>query len=215
MTKCATPKTTAGKVADLRALASLTAEAAFTTAPDRQMTVFDAADRLDRIADGLERRARKELAEPAIAVLPSDATVEEVRKARCRQATRRGTEVYLPSWSAMARALPNAFLRSALFSTRRSIQSDNSRVLSSDPTLLVAGKEIASFRNMTLTFSGYELCQFDRLVYATCLDYYREAPLSPEDSPLHVRTSFYEFARRMRNEYSVKAHRAIRTVYFA
>jgi hypothetical protein len=139
MAKCATPKTTEGRVAKLRALASLTAEAALTAAPDRQMTVFDAAEQLVRVADGLERRGRKEFTEPPIAELPSNATTEEVRNARRRQATRRGTEVYLPSWSAMAQALPNTFLRSALFSS--------------------------GFQNLTLTFSGYELCQFDRHVY--------------------------------------------------
>jgi hypothetical protein len=78
MAKCATPKTTEGKVAKLRALASLTAEAALTAAPDRQMTVFDAAEQLVRVADGLERRGRKEFTEPPIAELPSNATTEEV-----------------------------------------------------------------------------------------------------------------------------------------
>lgn len=198
------------KATELRKLASLTANAALTVAVDRQTTVLDAAEQIDRFADNLERRAENARTEPAIAELPSNATAEEVQNVRRRQAIRRGSDVYLPSWSAMARALPNAFLRSALFSTGRSVQADCASVLSGDSTLLVAGKEIATFRNMTLTFSGYELCQFDRLVYATCLDYYREAPLCPEESPRHVRTTFYEFARRMGNEYSVKAHRAIR-----
>ncbi|CAJ2754480.1 TrfA family protein [Burkholderia pseudomallei] len=198
------------RAAELRELASRTAKAALSGSVDRQTTVLDAAEQIDRFADNLERRAESTRTEPAIAVLPANATADEVRNSRRRQAIRRGSDVYLPSWSAMAQALPNAFLRSALFSTGRSVQANNARVLSGDSTLLVAGKEIASFRNMTLTFSGYELCQFDRLVYATCLDYYREAPLCPEESPRHVRTTFYEFARRMGNEYSVKAHRAIR-----
>lgn len=210
MTKFATPKTTEGKVAWFRALASRTVEAALTAAPDRQNTVLDAAEQVDRIADGLERRAKKGLREPAIAELPSNATTDEVRSARRRQATRRGTEVYLPSWSAMAQALPNKFLRTALFSSGRGIQNGNEKVRSGDQTLLVAGKQIHSPAGLTLTFSGYELCQFDRMVYATCLDYYRETPLSPEESPLHVRTSFYGFARRMGNEYSLKTHKAIR-----
>ncbi|KVE73701.1 hypothetical protein [Burkholderia vietnamiensis] len=198
------------KVAELRALANLTAEAALSAALGQQVTVLEAAKQLVRFADGLERRAKNELAEPAVVQLPSNATVEEVRHARRRQSARRGTEVYLPSWSAMARALPNAFLRSALFSAGRTVQADNAGVLSGDPSLLVTGKEIASFQNMSLIFSGYELCQFDRLVYATCLDYYREVPLCPEEGTRHLRTTFYEFARRMGNEYSVKAHRAIR-----
>ncbi len=210
MARSQTSRNARSDVAELRELANLTSKAALTAAPDRQMTVLDAAERLDRFADGIERRAKKALTEPAVATLPSNATAEEVQYARRRQATRRGSEVYLPCWSAMARALPNAFLRSALFSAGRSVQADNANVLSGAPTLLVAGKEIASLRNMTLIFSGYELCQFDRMVYATCLDYYRDAPLSPEESPRHVRTNFYEFAHRMGSEYSVKAHRAIR-----
>jgi hypothetical protein len=210
MAKLQTSRNAGSKVAELRELANLTAQAALTAAPERQMTVLDAAERLDRFADCLERRAKKDLTEPAVAELPSDATAEEVHHARRRQATRRGSEVYLPGWSAMARALPNAFLRSALFSAGRRVQADNARVLSGESAILVAGKEIASLRNMTLTFSGYELCQFDRLVYATCLDYYRGAPLCPEENPRYVRTTFYEFAHRMGNEYSVKAHRSIR-----
>ncbi|WP_244103924.1 hypothetical protein [Burkholderia ambifaria] len=199
-----------GKVAELRALANLTADAALTAAPDRQMTVLDAAKHLQDIADGLERRERKALEQPAVAELPANATANEIQHSRRRQATRRGAEVYLPSWSAMARALPNAFLRSALFSAGRSVQADNAKLLASGSICLVAGKEIATFKNMTLTFSGYGLCQFDRQVYSTCLDYYREIPLCLEESLGHVRTTFYEFARRMGNEYSVKAHRAIR-----
>lgn len=210
MTRFQTPTNAANKVAELRALANLTAEAALSAAPGRQMTVLEAAEQLGRFADGLERRAKNALSEPAVLELPSNATMEEVQHARRRQAARRGAEVYLPSWSVMARALPNAFLRSALFSAGRTVQADNAGVLSGDPTLLVAGKQIATFRTMSLIFSGYELCQFDRIVYATCLDYYREVPLCPEEGTRHLRTSFYEFAHRMGNEYSVKAHRAIR-----
>ncbi|MCO1380736.1 hypothetical protein [Burkholderia multivorans] len=181
MTGLQTPTNAANKVAELRVLANLTAEAALSAAPGRQVTVLEAAEQLGRFADGLERRAKNALSEPAVLELPSNATVEEVQRARRRQAARRGAEVYLPSWSTMARALPNAFLRSALFSAGRTVQADNAAVLSGDPSLLVAGKEIATFRTMSLIFSGYELCQFDRIVYATCLDYYREVPLCPEE----------------------------------
>ncbi|WP_217709370.1 plasmid replication initiator TrfA [Paraburkholderia atlantica] len=210
MTERIARNTSRDRAGELRVLAVRTAEAALGAAPGHQSAVLDAAERLDQIAGSLERKAAKESAEPAIVVLPPDATVEEVRNARRRQATRRGADVYLPSWSDMAQALPNAFLRSALFGTGRRIQAENDRVLSGDQTLLVAGKEVATFQNLTLTFSGHELCQFDRQVYATCLDYYRERPLCPDECPRHVRTSFYEFACRMGTAYSVKAHRAIR-----
>lgn len=210
MAKQQVPARLERKTTELRDLANRTATAALTAAPDRQTAVLDAAEQIGRFADNLERRAKSTNTEPAIAELPSNATAGEVQNSRRRQAIRRGSEVYLPSWSAMAQALPNAFLRSALFSAGRSVQADNTNVLSGDSTLLVVEKEIASLRNMTLTFSGYELCQLDRLAYATCLDYYREAPLCPEESLHHVRTTFYEFVRRMGNEYSVKAHRAVR-----
>jgi len=210
MGKLQATRNLARHVSELRALAGLTADAALTAAPDHQSTVLDAAAKLNRIADGIERHGKKALEQQAVAELPSNATANELQHARRRQATRRGSEVFLPSWSAMARALPNAFLRSALFSARRSVQAGNTNLLAGESSQLVAGKEIASLRNMSLTLSGYELCQFDRLVYSTCLDYYRGTPLCPEESPRHVRTSFYEFIRHMGNEYSVKAHRATR-----
>lgn len=204
------PNSTQSKVEELRELANLTAEAAMTAAHGQQITVLNAAERLSNIADSLERKAKLAVDEPPIAVLASNATVDEVRKSRRRQSTRRGNDIYLPSWSAMALALPNAFLRSALFSTGRGVQANNEKVLGGDQSTLVASKEIASFKNLTLTFSGYELCQFDRLVYATCLDYYRERPLSPEESHQYLRTSFYEFSQRMGLTYGLNPHTAIR-----
>lgn len=210
MTRLRATRHPGGKVAQLRALANLTADAALTAAPDRQMTVLGAAKQLQDIADGLERREKKALEQPAVADLPANATANEIQHSRRRQATRVGSDVHLPGWSATARALPNAFLRSALFSAGRSVQTDNANLLAGDSTCLVAEKKIATFQNMTVTLSGYGLCQFDRLVYSTCLDYYREVPLCPEESFLHERTTFYEFARRMGNKYSVKAHWAIR-----
>jgi hypothetical protein len=198
------------RIAELRELASRTADVAFEVGPAQKMTVLDAAERLEQIASSLERKANIESVEPAVALLAANATAEEVRSARRRQAIRRGAEVYLPSWSAIAWALPNAFLRTALFSTKRSVQAQNEDLLSGSDSLLVAGKEIASLANLTLTFSGYELCQFDRRVYAACLEYYRDIPLSPEERPEYVSTSFYEFVKRLGNKYSLKAHRAVR-----
>ena len=198
------------RVAELRQLGNLAAEAAMTAAPGYQETVLSAAERLTNIADSIERKEKLTATEPPVAVLSCDATVEEVRKARRRQATRRGEDVYLPSWSTMALALPNTFLRTALFSTGRRVQANSENVLEGDLCALVASKEIASFANLTLTLSGYELCQLDRHVYATCLDYYRERPLSPEESNHYVKTSFYEFAKRMGLAYGLNPHKAIR-----
>lgn len=208
--KRAAPKSTIEDAEQLRDLANRTAEAAMTAAPGYQSAVLDAAERLNKIASSRERQAKLAANEAPVLVLPSDATVDEVRKARRRQATRRGQDVYLPSWSDMALALPNTFLRSALFSAGRHIQANNKNVLEGDQSTLVTDKEVVSFSNLTLTLSGYQLCQFDRQVYATCLDYYREKPLSPEDSNHYVKTSFYEFATRTGLAYGLNPHKAIR-----
>jgi hypothetical protein len=198
-----------GKVADLRALANLTADAALTAAPDRQRTVLDAAKRLQDIADGLERRNKKSLEQLAVAELPANATAQEIHHSRRRQATRVGADVYLPGWSSTARALPNVFLRSALFAATRGVQADSAILLAGGSTVPVAEEKIGTLKDTTMMFSGYRVCQFDRLVYATCLEYYRDVPLCPEESLQYQRTTFYEFACRMGNRYSVKAHRAI------
>lgn len=199
-----------GKVAQLRALANLTADAALTAAPERQMTVLGAAKQLQDIADGLERRERKALEQPAVAELPANATAHEIHHSRRRQSARVGADVHLPGWSATSRALPNALLRSALFAATRGVQTDNANLLAGGSTGLVAEEKIGTFKDVTMMFSGYGLCQFDRLVYSTCLEYYRDVPLCPEESLQYERTTFYEFACRMGNRYSVKAHRAIR-----
>ncbi|WP_426174904.1 plasmid replication initiator TrfA [Massilia sp. TWR1-2-2] len=186
-------------------------QAALTTALGYQDPVFRAAALMNKMADSSSRKAKDATPEPSVAVIPPDATLEEVRKARRRQAIRRGKDTFLPSWNALAMALPNSFLRSALFSTGRSVQTNGAKVLAGDQSILVAGREIAAFKSVTLTFSGYELCQFDRYVYAACLNYYRETPLAPEDSNQYVTTSFYEFAKRMGLTYGLNPHKAILT----
>lgn len=195
---------------ELHDLAKQVATAALTAAPEYQAVAMMGAETIASIADSMARRAKARRDKPAVLVLPAEATADELRSARRKQSARRGADVYLPAWSAVSRALPNAFLRSALFSTSRSVQTTNDDVLAGDRTLIVTEDEIATFNDITLIYSGYPLCQFDRQVYATCLDYYRERPLSPEHCTHYVRTSFYEFATHMGSSYSVKAHRAIR-----
>ncbi len=199
----------AALAAEYRELSVRTAAAAMTAAPGHELVVLEASEKFSSMAVRIERQIRKS-DEAAIAVLPANATMEEVRISRQRQATRRGEMVYLPSWGEMAQALPTALLRTALFASGGSVQSDNEKVLAGDKSLLVGNKEIATYRGMSLFLTGYELCQFDRKVYSTCLDYYRESPLPPEASTEHVRTSFYEFAKRMGQTYGLNTHRAIR-----
>lgn len=193
----------------LRRTAASAAEAAMTSAPGYQSIVLDAVDELIKVAESDERKA-KHAAEHPLAFLPANATVDEVRKARRRQSVRKGKETFLPAWKDMALALPTAFLRSALFEASQKVQTNSSQILAGNTSLLVAEKPIGSLSNLTLTLSGYELCQFDRSVYAICLDYFRDRPLMPEDSLKHIETSFYEFITRMGKQYGVTTHKAVR-----
>lgn len=153
--------------------------------------------------------ARAEAANPAVLVLDENATQDELRAARRSQATRRGKDVYLPSWSPDALVLPTAFLRTALFSSSRSIAGSNAKVIEGNESILVSGKPIGSLNNLSVTFSGYLLCQMDRVIYSACLEYYRNRPLTPRDSDSKVVTTFYQLATKMGRSYSANLHASI------
>ena len=201
-------KSLSDRATELRQLAGETATAALTAGRGYQTVVLDAAETLTQIADSLERKVSA--VEPAVLVLPNTATPQEVMAARTRQSVRYGQEVYLPSWASVSRALPDVFLRTALFSSSTSVQKQNSQVLAGDRSLLLDALAIASFRDTKLICSGYRLCQYDRQVYATCLEYYRERPLAPRDCAPQIRVSFYEFADRMGGTHNAKTYLAIR-----
>jgi hypothetical protein len=188
--------------AELRTLAQMTAHEAISPMPN-QTALLEVANRLAEKAGLMERKRA-----PAIAVLPSNATESEIGHKRRTQAVRVDKEVFLPSWKSLTHIMPSAFLRSALFSSGRSVQSN----WASDPeatSLLVSNKKIATSKDVTMTLSGYELCQFDRRVYSTCLDFYRERPLAQDGQDL-VQTTFYAFALRMGGLYGSDPHKAIR-----
>ena len=199
-------KSKAERATELRQLGDLTAQGAMTASPGHQLNVLKAAETIIQFASNMA----KKVDEPAVVLLPSNATQKELGVARARQAVRRGQEVYLPIWSSVAHALPDAFLRSALFSASSGIQKQNDSVLAGDQSLLVANKEVVTLSDLNLVFSGYPLCQFDRQVYATCLEYYRDRPLAPEGSTQHIRTTFHEFAQQMRGTHNAKTYLAIR-----
>lgn len=192
----------------LKAMADATAAAAFSQASAASDTLFQAAEELQ----AMSRRAVRQdsVVKPAIAILNDNATADELRAARRRQAAKRGVDVFLPSWADMAQIMPTALLRSALFSSSRSASANNERVLRGDKSLMVANKPIATFNNMSINYTGYELCQMDRQIYAACLDYYRDRPLVPDNCTRSVDTSYYEFAAMMSRAYSVNLHIAIR-----
>ena len=129
---------------------ALTAQAravrlAAVQAPDeRSRTLEQAAVTVETVARRMQRRKEAESAEPVLE-LAANASPNEVRVARQRRAVRRGKDVFLPSWKDAAVALPNALLRSALFSA-----SSASRA-----ALFVA--PIAVQGDVVLTLTGHQL----------------------------------------------------------
>jgi len=175
----------------------------------KQEKLLEAARALAGDSKAIDRAAKMSSPEPAIAVLPMDATDRELAKARSRQAVRRGTDLYLPrSWDT-SRIQPSLLVRCALFAVTSTVQAQNDRVLSGDRNLLVTEKRIGSRPDVSVLLTGYPLCQFDRQVYAGCLEYYRDEPLARPESR-HISTSFYRFATGMDKQYSTKGHAAIR-----
>jgi len=157
-----------------------------------------AADTVEAVARRQQHRKTVEAATPVLE-LAANASASEVRTARQRRAVRRGKDVFLPSWKDAAVALPNALLRSALFSA-----SNTRRPMFEEP--------IAAQGDVVLTLTGQALCDYDRRVFAACLSHYRDdRPLSPDDAPqAWVTSSFYMFAQDLDTSYCVKVHKAIR-----
>lgn len=165
---------------------------------EAQALVAAAADTVDAVARRQEHRKTLESATPVLE-LSANATPSEVRVARQRRAVRRGKDVFLPSWKDATVALPNALLRSALFSA----SSVSQEALFDAP--------IAAQGDVVLTLTGHQLCDYDRRVFAACLNHYRDdRPLSPDDAPAWVTLSFYQFAQELGCTYGAKVHKAIR-----
>lgn len=154
-----------------------------------------------------EKDKRKEVTETYSAVLDlsPNATASELRAARSRRAARRGKDVYLPSWSDVACGLPNALLRSALFSAAQVDRSEENR-----ETFRLNDATIATFGDISVMYSGYQLSRYDLKVFAACLSYYRDRPLSPNDGRHHVQVSYYEFAQQLGRSYSPDVYLAVR-----
>lgn len=157
------------------------------------------AETLARLARYEERKALQARSEP-ILDLADNASPREVREARLKRAVRRGRDVYLPTWRDLTVGLPNVWLRSALFSA-----SKLDRGWFSEEPLLTQG-------DVSITYTGHALCQYDQLVYATCLDFYRnDRPLSPGGAhDPWVSTSYYLFAQAMGRAYGANVHQALR-----
>ncbi|MCP1574173.1 hypothetical protein J2S30_002552 [Herbaspirillum rubrisubalbicans] len=133
----------------------------------------------------------------------------EVTAARVFQAVRVHDHVLLPVAREDFRVLPNAYLRSAIFGTGRDVQLKNEQLLSGELEKNTEFTDIAAFEYMDAQLKGYHLCQYDRKVWATCVEFYRDKPLAREGSQDYEKTTFYQFATRMGEMYGPATHRAI------
>lgn len=195
----------------LRNLAGSVANEALTAQPASQSVLMAGAVEISNEADRVARSRKKKAAPMSpVLVLPSNATENEIRDVRRSQSVRTGSNVYLPFWPAIAQIIPSSFLRCALFASSKQVQSQNDLVLAGEKGIVVTDKKITSRNDITITLSGYELCQFDRQVYSACLSYYRDEPLAPHPSSEKIKTTFYALATRLGSGYTSTTHRAIR-----
>jgi len=136
--------------------------------------------------------------------LPDHATPSEVSKARSRRSVRKGRLVYLPSWKDLCTGLPNALLRSALFSAEA--------IGSAMPAEGVAfpEREVPAYGDVSLIVHGAKLGSYDRQVFAACLDYYRELPLQKSGDRAGINVTYYEFLKNMGVTYGLGSHTALR-----
>ncbi|KVP75562.1 hypothetical protein WJ96_07590 [Burkholderia ubonensis] len=144
--------------------------------------------------------ARAKAEEHPILELELTATPAAVNAARTRRAVRRGRDVYLPCWSDYAVGLPNALLRSRLWTAGEGGDA------------WMEGAEIATLGQDTrILYTGRQLTQYDRRVFAACLDHYKEdRPLSDGCSSAWVCVTFYQFAQSMGLAYTLNTHKALR-----
>lgn len=151
---------------------------------------------LDEITRDLRATAQhldtaKEPVSPVIE-LPLHATEQQILQSRAKQAVRIQSCTYLPKLGDDYHTLPNALLRSSLFSAVRTVE-----------TTPLTDAVVASLNNVRILQTGCQLSQFDRQVYATLLDFYKQAPLSKIQRPdTMMHTSMYAFVLRMGTAYS-------------
>lgn len=174
------------------------ARAALDAAGSQQETLEAGSRTLALAARRAEARAKAD--EHPILELEPTATPAAVNAARTRRAVRRGRDVYLPSWSDYAVGLPNALLRSRLWTAGEGCEA------------WMEAEEIATLgQDARILYTGRQLTQYDRRVFAACLDYYKEGrPLSDGGNSAWVCVTFYQFARSMGLAYTLNTHKALR-----
>lgn len=188
---------------DLRAQAAAIRRAAKigTVSVDAQGLVVQAAESLEAVARSKERKPPP--AQSVVLHLSEDASTTEVRQARRHRPVRRGEDVFLPSWQEAAFGLPNALIRSALFSVG-ALTEENSKESVMDASIAAQGDTV-------LKLTGRRLIDYDRHVFATLLSYYStDRALSSNSTSPWVRVSFWQFTQAMGLAYGVNVHKAVR-----
>ena len=175
------------------------ARAALDAVGSQQQETLEAGSRSLALA-ARRAAARAKADEAPILELEPMATPAAVNAARTRRAVRRGRDVYLPCWSDFAVGLPNALLRSRLWTAGEGADA------------WMEGAEVATLGQDTrILYTGKQLTQYDRRVFAACLDYYKEdRPLSDGITSAWVCVSFFSFAQQMGLSYTLNTHKAMR-----
>jgi len=154
---------------------------------------------LDRARERRENESKKNIRE-----LDVEASTNEVRLARRRQSVRIGTEVYLPSGTESTYGLPNALLRSALFSVAPMENQAECKHLLNAP--------IEALGDTVLKLTGYRLYDYDRQVFASLLSYYTgDRPLAADKSAPWVKSTYWQLAKILGVAYGPNVHKAIRS----
>jgi hypothetical protein len=183
---------------DLVVQSRAVARAALEAAGSLQETLEAGSRSLALAARRAAARAKAE--EAPILELEPTATPAAVNAARTRRAVRRGRDVFLPCWSDLAVGLPNALLRSRLWTAGEGADA------------WMEGEEVATLGQDTrILYTGKQLTQYDRRVFAACVDYYKEdRPLSDGATSAWVCVSFFQFALSMGLTYTLNTHKAMR-----
>jgi hypothetical protein len=162
--------------------------------------VLQGAQTLENIQRSLDRKAAAKTT--AILTIVDNAAGGELGHYRQFQAVARGTSIYLPICQDTARAMPNAFLRSSLFSVAESIEGEG----------VVLSLPIATLGEMSITLTGLRLIDYDRQVFATALSYYAaDRPLADagDTNCEWVKVTFAQFAAKMGIAYGAQGRAAI------
>lgn len=159
--------------------------------PENKAHVYAAAASFEALAMRLEKSPPGE-----IETLPDTASKLEINHLRRQCAVRHNDNVYLPIWQESHVGLPYLLLRSSLFAAATPGEMRTQHLLN------IHGRG-------GLEITGPQLCDYDRRMFAVCLDQYRDKPLATNPSQ-RLSMTFWKLAKAMGVCYSKNVHLAIR-----